>query len=133
MDIINDDNCFVCGMKNPIGLKANFTVDKDKKTAQCLISIPDHFQGWKGIVHGGIIATLLDEAIAYSCAAVTDTGLTAEMSVRYIQVVPVNCLLEITGEIIEAGRRLIKAKSTIKLDDKILAEATGTVIIKGKL
>jgi acyl-coenzyme A thioesterase PaaI-like protein len=56
----NSKNCFVCGVENIQGLQIDFyEVEAGKVTAA--ITVPQHFQGYPGIVHGGIIAAMLDE------------------------------------------------------------------------
>ncbi len=55
--------CFGCGRKNPIGLKLKF--QWDGKTATAEFAAGENHQGWPGIVHGGIIFSILDEAMAY--------------------------------------------------------------------
>ena len=54
------DMCFGCGQKNPIGLKLMFKLDG--KMARAEFTPRDDFQGWPGVLHGGIIAMILDEA-----------------------------------------------------------------------
>jgi acyl-coenzyme A thioesterase PaaI-like protein len=57
-------NCFVCGKNNPGGLQLSFEIDKERQTLKTTFVASPTFQGWDGIVHGGIISTLLDEAMA---------------------------------------------------------------------
>jgi len=63
-EIETNQNCFVCGENNPNGLRLNFKIDKVKQTLKTTFIASPTFQGWDGIVHGGIISTLLDEAMA---------------------------------------------------------------------
>jgi len=57
-------NCFVCGEKNPGGLQLSFQIDEEKQTLKTIFVGKPVFQGYDGIVHGGIVSTLLDEAMA---------------------------------------------------------------------
>jgi acyl-coenzyme A thioesterase PaaI-like protein len=57
-------NCFVYGENNPNGLRLNFEIDPEKQVLKTTFVASPTFQGWDGIVHVGIISTLLDEAMA---------------------------------------------------------------------
>ena len=127
MDVINDQNCFVCSKTNPIGIRANFSIDYQHKKSYAKLTLSHNYQGWHGIAHCGIVATLLDEAIAYACGAMTATGLTVELNIRYKEKVPTEKEIEIFGEVIEVKRKLMYAKSYIKMDGKILAEGNGKI------
>ncbi len=56
------ENCFVCGKKNPIGLKMSFNYQDKLATAS--FALPKHLEGYDGIIHGGIVSAILDEAMA---------------------------------------------------------------------
>lgn len=129
--VINDAACFVCGPDNPIGIKAEFTVDKAAGASFAELNLADHFQGWQGIVHGGILATLLDEACAYACMTATDQCLTAEISVRYRKPVPVGETLQLSGRLVEQNRKLWRARSEIRIAGTLHAEAEAKMFILG--
>jgi hypothetical protein len=59
----NSEDCFICGMENPAGFKLSFHEYPDG-TVRSSLKIKTEYQGWPGIVHGGIIASLLDEVTA---------------------------------------------------------------------
>lgn len=121
--VVDDSACFVCGTENPIGLKAEISVDKEKNTSYCALVLADHFQGWQGVVHGGILATLLDEACAYACLTATDQCVTAEIKIRYRKPVPVDQEIELFGQLVDSSRKIWLAKSQIKIDGAVYAEA----------
>ena len=56
--------CFACGKDNPVGLKLKIVKDGDEARGEFIVS--EFYQGWRGYVHGGIIFTILDEAMAYA-------------------------------------------------------------------
>ena len=58
MNISDNRYCLICGKDNPIGLKAHVQVDEQAHSATCRVAVPAEFQGWQGIVHGGIIGAL---------------------------------------------------------------------------
>ena len=65
MAIENNDNCFVCGMKNPFGFQVKPEIVGDGASVRIECTPAEHLQGWANILHGGILSTLLDEAITY--------------------------------------------------------------------
>jgi len=77
----SDHGCFGCGDDNPIGLHLRFAADGDTVRASFIPS-SDH-QGFGNIVHGGIIATILDEAMAWATAHAGFWAMTGEMRVRF--------------------------------------------------
>ncbi|MCX8014699.1 MAG: PaaI family thioesterase, partial [candidate division WOR-3 bacterium] len=81
MIVKNSDNCFACGPNNPIGLKLKFTpIANGVKTE----FVPTKaYEGFQDITHGGIVATLLDEAIAWACRTCGTNAVTGEITVRY--------------------------------------------------
>ena len=87
-------NCFACGALNTHGVHLDLHVDGDRCWTE--LALPDRFQGWDGIAHGGIICTILDEVMAWSLAATDNWGLTARMSVEFKR--PVRLGVAIRGE-----------------------------------
>ena len=81
-DFIDNDFCFVCGTKNPQGLKLKFWVNKKKHQVESDVTFPTFFQGWEGVVHGGMISTVLDE-IMVKCTEVKGLKcVTAEINTK---------------------------------------------------
>lgn len=117
-------NCFVCGRENPAGLKLNFfTLSPGQVRAE--IRLTNKYEGYPGIVHGGIIAAILDETGGR--AYMDDQHpfmVTAQLNVRYRKPVPIEAPLVAHGEATERRGRVSKAHSEIRdLDGKVLAEA----------
>jgi uncharacterized protein (TIGR00369 family) len=129
MQVEDDKGCFVCGDDNTHGLHATFVVDKVNQSASCQYIIPQQFQGWKNIAHGGILATLLDEVSIYACRSVTCNVVTAELSVRYKKPVTVNTPLTLQAKIIETKKHYFRVESTIEMDGKVHASADAKVFI----
>ncbi|MBW2187218.1 MAG: PaaI family thioesterase [Deltaproteobacteria bacterium] len=129
MQVEDDKGCFVCGDDNAHGLHATFEVDKKNQSASCHYTIPQQFQGWKNVAHGGILATLLDEVSIYACRSITCNVVTAELSVRYRKPVMVNTLLVLRAKIVETKKRYFLVESTIEVDGKVHASAKVKVFI----
>jgi uncharacterized protein (TIGR00369 family) len=125
-DFSDNRSCFVCGEKNPIGLKLKFRADVSSGTTEADLTFAAHFQGWEKIVHGGLLATVLDEALIYAAGAKGHHCVTGEITVRYIKPVPTGVPLRLRGRFVEDKGRIVLAESAILGDgDTELAKATG--------
>ncbi len=80
---ISDNYCFVCGQNNPRGLKISVAYREAEMAAETEISLPREFQGWADVIHGGILATLLDEMMAHAVWHFAGPGLTLGLEVRF--------------------------------------------------
>ena len=127
--VADDSTCFVCGSKNPIGLKAEFTTDESECSSSARVQVASEFQGWQDVVHGGVLAALLDEACIYACRAKADQCVTAELQVRYRKPVPVGASIEVTGRLEDSSRKIWQASAQLKIDDSLYAEAQAKVFI----
>ena len=79
MGLLDNRLCFVCGQENSGGLQARFRTNPEAGRAECRLVIPSTFQGWQGMVHGGIISALLDEVAIQACHGAEEDLLTAEL------------------------------------------------------
>ena len=131
MQIIDDGRCFICGKDNPIGLKARFAVDPQRRRAETQVCIGDEFQGWQGITHGGIISALLDEICAQACMGCGIMVVTSELKLRFKVPVPTGVMVTVIGEVIGERRRFVDVKGWLELDGKIMAEAEVTMYRTG--
>jgi uncharacterized protein (TIGR00369 family) len=122
------DKCFACGQKNPIGLKLKF--DWDGKEAKANFTPGEYHQGWAGLVHGGIMSCLLDEAMSYAALYSGVNSLTARMQTRFKRPLPIDEPLTVIGSVTKKTRRLLETKAELKLtDDTLVAESTATMYI----
>jgi uncharacterized protein (TIGR00369 family) len=120
-------NCFVCGENNPKGLRLSFEIDKEKQTLKTTFIASSTFQGWDGLVHGGIISTLLDEAMAKLIYELGYQAVTAFLEIKFKKPAPILEPLIVFGEIMEVSKRLIRAKAHVaKVDGTILATGNST-------
>ena len=127
MELIDDGFCFVCGPKNPIGLKLDFIFDG--KTIKTEFTPQKEHQGYFNIIHGGIIATLLDEAMVKLAIAMDMPAVTAQMDLRLRKALNVGQKIIISAEIIKETRKTLKAYAKAVTSDGILAaDATGKLV-----
>lgn len=119
MTNFTDNNyCFVCGSDNPLGLQLHFLHDPETKTIKTDVIFPDHFQGWSGVVHGGLVSTVLDEIMVKSTAFEGYICVTAEIFVKFKKPVLTGNRYLAIGRISEIKRKLIFAEGQIMDPDK---------------
>lgn len=126
MNFKEDHNCFVCGQNNPAGLKLIFQAMDSLPGVQAEIVFPSHLQGWENTVHGGLLATVLDEAMIKAASALGYTCVTAEISVKYKKPVSTERPYKVSGR--QTGKRgpILTAEGAIQDDSgEIFALATG--------
>jgi acyl-coenzyme A thioesterase PaaI-like protein len=120
-----DGKCFACGNDNPIGLKLQFEFDGDDYVTVLQFG-PEH-SGWAGIVHGGLLATVLDEVMVRLLWVKGHEAVTARLTVFYRQTVPVGVRLRVRGRIVRvrAGGRMIEtAAEALREDGTVVAEGS---------
>ena len=119
-------SCFVCGESNPHGLKMRFHAEGRVVTAK-FRPCKEHV-GFKGVVHGGLTATVLDEIMVWACVvAVRKFAFCAELKVRYLRPLAPGEEVIVTSEL-EADHkgRILEAKAEMRdAAGKILVQATG--------
>lgn len=123
MEVIADGGCFVCGQENGGGLRAIFRQDPATRSASCELSLEPTFQGWQGIVHGGVLATLLDETAIYACRTEVDQVVTAELQVKYKLPAKTGVNLVFSATIRERKRNLFTVDAEIRQGDQLIASA----------
>lgn len=129
-DYRDDGRCFVCGAANDAGLHLEFRLDGDAGTAEAALVIPDRFQGWAGVVHGGLLATVLDEALVKSAGARGLRCVTGEITVRYRRPSPVGAALTVRGRMLDRRQRMVTAAAEIvDAAGATLATASGKLFV----
>jgi acyl-coenzyme A thioesterase PaaI-like protein len=121
-------SCFVCGQTNPIGLHVAFTVSGGRVIGEFTPS--DLHVGFTGIVHGGILAAVLDDALAAIGYYQGEPAVTARLAVRFRRPARPGELLRV--EAVETGRRGPLRQGTAVLttaDGTVIAEAEGTLAV----
>jgi uncharacterized protein (TIGR00369 family) len=127
-ELRDDRTCFICGEKNPIGLKLRLRTDPELGEAAAEVTFPAAFQGWSGVVHGGLVASVLDEALVYAAGAKGHKCVTGEITVRYVKPASTGVPYALKGRFVEDKGRIVLAES-------VLFDAQGQIVAKaaGKL
>lgn len=120
----DDSHCFACSPQNPHGLHLTFEFEGE----QCRTTFvaQNRFQGWTGFIHGGILATVLDETMAQWLWRSGIVAMTAQMEVRFIKVVPVDREVVVTAKCLGGpthGLYLMEAVMTMDGDPVARAKA----------
>jgi len=96
----NSRMCFICGVENPVGLKLKI-YEIEPGTIETTFTAPEHYQGYPGVVHGGIVATIIDEISGRALMGDPDNPrfmFTAKLEIRYRRNVPIGQPLKIVGK-----------------------------------
>lgn len=127
---VNDHNCFGCGTLNTGGLHLTMYPNSDGNGVWAPFVPAARFEGYPGMIHGGIVCTVLDEVMAWSLYREQIWAVTGQLQVRYRQPVPVGDRLRAIGTIARNRGRVIETRGEIRreADDALLAEATATFV-----
>jgi acyl-coenzyme A thioesterase PaaI-like protein len=124
-------HCFVCGSENPNGLRVAFGPGPDGGCRAEYTPTADHV-GWPDIVHGGLVFTLMDEALAWALCCAGMQGVTAKAEARFRQQVRVGDRLVVTGRVLERRRKVVRARAEVRRADNpddLVAELEGTMFL----
>jgi uncharacterized protein (TIGR00369 family) len=121
--------CFVCGPDNPEGMHLKFTLDEERQVFVCHFRLGKRYTGPPGHCHGGIIATILDDAMGKPNKLRNVVALTREMTVEYLKPVPLHKPLRVEGrEVSVRGNKHINMAEIFNEAGEVLARSKGTFI-----
>ena len=121
--------CFVCGKDNPEGMRLKFVLDEKRQTFVCRFRLSTRYTGPPGHCHGGIIATILDDAMGKVNKLHNVVALTREMTVEYLKPVPLHKPLRAEGrEISHRGTQHINMAEILNQKGEVLARSRGVFI-----
>lgn len=127
MEVQDEGMCFACGVNNPIGLKLNFQSEDGAFVAR-FTPRPEH-QGYGGITHGGIVTTLLDEAMAKLVYTQGYLAVTADLKIRFRKPALVGDELTVVGRVISEAHRLVECSAEVRNSrGEVVAEASGRMM-----
>ena len=128
MEVEFDGRCFGCGPLNEEGLQMTFLAKGDASVTE--FEVPARYQSWKGVVHGGMVALMLDEAVGWAAWHRGHPGVTGKLEVRYRLPLKIGERIRVVGRVDRIRRTLVYATATIERtsDGATIAEATATLM-----
>ena len=123
--------CFVCGEANPESLKLAFSLGEDG-TVRARFDARPGLEGYSGILHGGVIASLLDAAMTHCLFHHGIEALTADLHVRYARSIPCEASLDIWAALIESRPPLYRLRAEVSLEGLLMAWAEAKFLIRNE-
>lgn len=118
--------CFMCGDENACGVQARFYVEDGAVRAR--VALRPHFNGYRGVAHGGVLAAMLDESMGWAATVFGGAHtmyLTGELTVKFLAPVPLSGELEVASRLVRDAGRVAYAESELSSDGKVCARAAG--------
>jgi uncharacterized protein (TIGR00369 family) len=125
--MLEPHNCFACGTLNAHGLHLALHAGDGR----CWVdtTLDPRFEGWEGIAHGGIIATILDEVMAWAVIEHDLWGVTARMSIEFKRPLPIGRPIHGEGRVTAVRRRLVETEGVLTDEEgTVLARAEATYV-----
>jgi uncharacterized protein (TIGR00369 family) len=119
-----DHHCFACGAGNPIGMRLRIEIGEGVARTSWVAG--EDYVGWSDKLHGGIIATMLDEVMAWAPSSYDSWAVTAEMTVRYRSPAAPGEELRAIGRVTSRRRRIYEVAGEVRTaEGRLVAEGTG--------
>jgi len=128
----NSKMCFICGLENPVGLHLHL-YEVEPGVVETAYTAPEHFQGYPGVLHGGIVSAILDETAGRSLMGNDPKHprfmFTAKLEVKYRQNVPIGKPLKIIGRAVKSKSKSAEAWAGIYNAETNELLAEGNVLL----
>ena len=121
---IRPHNCFACGELNDAGLHLKLHLSPDRCWTE--LTLTNRYEGWEGVIHGGILCTILDEIMGWSLIARDSWGVTARFSIAFRKPVTVGQTIRAEASVTDSRRRI---QTTM---GRIVDAATGEELCTGE-
>jgi uncharacterized protein (TIGR00369 family) len=127
MEVRFDGHCFGCGPLNQEGLRMSFTPGPDGSVAEYVV--PDRYQSWAGMAHGGMVALMLDEAVGWAAWHAGHPGVTGRLQVSYRRPLKLGEPVRVVGKVERIRRTLVYCTAVVEshVDGGRIADATATL------
>ena len=110
---VNDNQCVVCGQLNPIGLHVSWEVE-GTDSVRGVVTVPESFMGFQGVVHGGMVTALMDDAMWHAVHQATGwSSYTVDIATRFRSPVPTGSPVLVRARFLEAAHRLARAEASV--------------------
>ena len=128
MEVTFDGHCFGCGPLNSEGLRLVFVPGPDGASVE--FEVPERFQSWAGMAHGGVVALMLDEAVGWAAWHAGHPGVTGRLQVSYRRPLKLGERIRLVGKVEKVRRTLVYASAVIENrdDGSRIADATATLM-----
>jgi len=128
MEFKYDHHCFACGEQNPAGLKLKFTQEGEKIST--IFCPPKIYEGYPGVLHGGIISTVFDEVMSQCLWVLGEPAFTARLEIRFRRNIPVLKSAKFEAQIVRRKGLLVDLEAKAFLEDgQLAAEAKGRFML----
>ncbi len=129
MEVHFDGHCFGCGQLNQEGLRLRFEPGPESSAAADY-DVPERFQSWAGMAHGGIVALMLDEAVGWAAWHAGHPGVTGRLAVSYRRPMKLGEQVRIVGKVERVRRTLVYVTAFVenRHDHSRVADATATLM-----
>jgi uncharacterized protein (TIGR00369 family) len=127
----NSRNCFVCGKQNPASLKMEWWSHPEERFIQGTVTVPEQYNGYPGVVHGGVVAAILDETAGRAIILDGDDQLmvTLRLEVVYRKPTPTDTPLTAIGRVVRRSPSRASVVGELRLPDgTVTATCTATVV-----
>ena len=127
-------HCYVCGSENPKGL--HITFDRVAGGCRAQYTALEEHVGWPDVIHGGLLFTLMDEAVAWAVIYEGLRAVTAKAEVRFRQPARVGRPLVVLATVDGSPRRTVKSHAEVRDGDEngpVLAELDAVMVVEGEL
>src|SRR3982075_631525 len=127
MEVRFDGHCFGCGPLNSEGFRLVFKPGPDGSSVD--FAVPDRYQSWAGMAHGGIVALLLDEAVGWAAWHAGHPGVTGRLQVSYRRPLQLGEPIRVVGKVDRMRRTLVYVSAYIenREDQSRVADATAVL------
>ncbi len=125
--------CFLCGRQNDISLKMTWYNDYEARQVKATVTVPEHFNGYPGVVHGGVVAAILDETGGRAVMLDGDDDslmVTLKLEVRYRRPTPTGEPLTAVGWVLRQSGSRAKVAAEIRLPDGTVTAECEAILVR---
>ncbi len=127
MAFIDNSRCFLCGNFNPHGFQLRFRQEGEYTVTETVV--PWYYQGFDGVVHGGIVASLLDEIMSHAVKGTGQIAVTGTLNVKYVAPCRTDQVVLLRGKVVAHNGRIIEAQGEVIQGERVVAQGKGIFVI----